>query len=255
MNEVGVGSRRHCEALIADGRVAVNGQPVVALPAWVDPSADRITVDDRPISRPRRGRMLYLMVYKPRGVICTNHDPEGRRRIIDLVPQDAHLFCVGRLDAESNGLVLLTNDGELANQLTHPRYEVPKTYRVTVRGSVDDEAIERLQRGLFLADRSGGAVKTKTSSVRLLRRDRERSRLEITLREGRNREIRRMLARFGYPVKRLTRIAIGSVRLKGLASGQWRELTRAELGALRAGDRITKASKPRGRKPVSGARD
>ena len=247
LNEAGIGSRRQCEAFIEDGRVAVNGQIVTTLPAWTDPKTDRITFDEQPIRRPSRAASLYLMVYKPRGVICTNRDPEGRRRIIDLVPHPAHLFCVGRLDSESNGLVLLTNDGDLANQLTHPRYEVPKTYRVTVKGLVDDQAIARIQRGLILADKSGRVAKAHASAVRLMRRDRDRSRLQITLREGRNREIRRMLARLGFPVKRLTRIAIGKVRLKGLASGEWRELTRAELTTLREAAGLKPKSRKRPR--------
>ncbi len=235
MAHAGVGSRRTCEQMIAEGRVSVNGRPIGErdLPVWVDSFADHIRVDGRQIARPRRRTFTYLMVNKPRSVICTNDDPEGRRRIVDLVPHNERLFCVGRLDADSTGLVLLTNDGELTQRLTHPRNQVPKTYRVTIKGLLDGQAIEKLRRGIVLADKSGKTARAQASRVKLLERDADRTRLEITLREGRNREIRRMLARLGHPVKRLRRIAIGPVQMKGVASGEWRKLTRPELGGLR----------------------
>ncbi|NBC11090.1 MAG: pseudouridine synthase [Planctomycetes bacterium] len=235
MSRAGVGSRRACEQMIAEGRVSVNGVDIGPddMPVWVDTHRDPVRVDGRQIARPRRRTFTYLMVNKPRRVICTNDDPQGRRRIVDLVPQDERLFCVGRLDADSSGLVLLTNDGELAERLTHPRREVAKTYRVTIKGSLDGAAIEKLRRGVVLADRAGQTARARASGVRLLERDADRTRLEITLREGRNREIRRMLARLGHPVKRLRRIAIGPVPLKGVASGAWRYLTRQELRDLR----------------------
>lgn len=233
MAEAGVGSRRACEQMVEEGRVTVNGTLVTDLPAWVDPQADQIEVDGRAIARRRKPGRLYLMVNKPRNVICTNRDPEGRKRVVELVPHRERLFCVGRLDADSTGLVLLTNDGSFTEKLTHPRHEVAKTYHVTVKGELDAEAVEKLTAGIVLADRAGGAARAKASGVTVKTRDRERTVLEITLREGRNREIRRMLARLGYPVKKLRRIAIGSVKLKGVASGQWRELTRGEVAALR----------------------
>ncbi len=238
--DAGVGSRRACEQMIADGLVTVNGQTVTELPAWVNLDEDRIVVDHRVISsgggRASGGRRsrLYLMVYKPRGVISTNSDPQGRKRVIDLVPHKDRLYCVGRLDAESSGLVLLTNDGDLCNRLTHPSFGVPKTYLVTIKGRLDEDDIEKLRKGIYLAERrTGGAVKAKAANVVVKTRDVDRSVVEITLREGRNREIRRMLVRLGHPVKRLRRIAIGPVKLKGLASGHWRELTRVEVNALR----------------------
>jgi len=235
MSRAGVGSRRACETMIAEGRVSVNGVDIRPddMPVWVDPQRDHVAVDGRTIARPRRRTFTYLMVNKPRRVICTNDDPEGRRRIVDLVPQSERLHCVGRLDSDSTGLVLLTNDGELTERLTHPRNQVPKTYRVTIKGSLDGEAIEKLRRGIVLADKAGQTARTHASGVRLMERDADRTRLEITLREGRNREIRRMLARLGHPVKRLRRIAIGPVQLKGVASGSWRYLTRQELRDLR----------------------
>jgi len=234
MAEAGVGSRRKCEELIEQKLVTVNGHLVRDLPVWVDPAVDKIEVAGKPVARKRRqGGNLYLMVNKPRGVICTNKDELSRKRIIDLVPHHERLHCVGRLDAESTGLVLLTNDGELTQQLTHPSHGVPKTYRVTIKGRLETEEVERLTEGIFLADRSGRRGKARATNVRLVDRHVDRSRLEITLREGRNREIRRMLARLGHKVTKLRRTAIGGVRLKGVASGQWRALTRAEVNLLR----------------------
>ena len=145
MAQAGVGSRRACEKLIEAGRVSVNGSVIQRMPVWVDPAGDRVEVDGRPIRGRRSSAKTYLLVHKPRGIICTNADPQGRRRIIDLVPPTVRLFCVGRLDAESTGLVLLTDDGELANRLTHPRYGVSKRYQVSVRGRLDDQQLEKLR--------------------------------------------------------------------------------------------------------------
>ena len=232
--EAGVASRRACEEMIEDGHVTVNGEVVDCLPAWVDPEQDRITVGDRVIGRTRRN--IYVMLFKPRGTVSTNRDPEGRRRAIDLVnhPDKPRLFPVGRLDAESSGLLLLTNDGELANRLTHPRYGVHKGYEVTVGGRLDQEDIARLEQGIFLTgrDRRGGR-RTNRSRLSIIKRDRDRTLLFMDLREGRNRQIRRMLATLGYPVKKLRRVRMGPLALKGLAPGEWRELSRGELTALR----------------------
>jgi pseudouridine synthase len=235
MADAGVGSRRACEKMIEEAMVSVNGKIVTDLPIFVDPQTDRIEVSGRPVARPGRGpRRVYLMVNKPRNVICTNRDPQGRSRVVDLVPHTERLFCVGRLDGDSTGLVLLTNDGELCERLTHPRYEIPKTYRVTVRGKLEPEDVAKLQRGIFLADRrKGGKMRAQAERVQQLKTDRDRTELEITLREGKNREIRRMLVRLGHPVKKLRRIALGPLKLKGVASGQWRALTQAEVRSLR----------------------
>ncbi len=231
--EAGVASRRACDELIDELRVSVNGWTVTEMPVWVDPGADRVEVDGRPIGRKRRGH-TYLMLNKPRNYICTNSDPEGRRRVFDLVPHTQRLFCVGRLDYDSTGLVLLTDDGALTQKLTHPSGEVPKTYRVTIKGRLEEQDIEQMKRGIYLGDRvRGGAVKARVERVKLIDRHHDRSRVEITLREGRNREIRRLLARLGHPVKKLVRTAVGPVKLKGVASGEWRELTRTELASLR----------------------
>ncbi|NBC10471.1 MAG: pseudouridine synthase [Planctomycetes bacterium] len=248
MAEAGVASRRECEAMITEGRVTVNGKTVAALPAWVDPAEDRVEVDGRPIQKKTRKSLtggahkpVYLLVNKPRNVISTSDDPEGRPTVLDLVdmPMKQRLFAVGRLDADSTGLLLLTNDGELANRLTHPRYEVTKRYRVVVRGRIEEGDLARLRKGLLLAHDRGGKVKRAAmESVRIVKRQTDRTQgdktlLEITLAEGQNREIRRLLARVGLKVRRLERTAIGPLKLKGLARGQWRRLDAKELGMLR----------------------
>jgi len=235
--EAGVGSRRRCEELIESGAVAVNDRVVDTLPAWVDPQRDRLTVDGAPV----RGaeRRVYVMLNKPRRTVTSLDDPEGRRDIADLVdhPASARLFPVGRLDYDTTGLLLLTNDGELANRLTHPRYGVDKTYRAVVKGCLDDDALATLRRGVYLArrrqGRTVGAERAAPADVRLVRRERDRTILDITLTEGRNRQVRRMLAHLDRPVRKLKRIRMGPLNLKGLRTGEWRELTRDELRELR----------------------
>jgi len=238
MADAGVGSRRTCEELVESGQVEVNGRLITDLPAWVDPSQDSIKVAGRSLPKPERA--VYVMLNKPKGFVSTLEDPEGRRTVADLVrhPSGARLYPVGRLDYDSTGLLLMTNDGELANRLTHPRYEVHKTYRATVKGSVEDEAIERLEEGIFLAERkeggTSGASRAAHVGLRIVHRERSKTILEITLAEGRNRQVRRMLAKVSHPVRRLMRIGMGPLNLKGLALGEWRELTRDELRAIRA---------------------
>ena len=238
--DAGLASRRASEELIRLGRVRVNGDVVRELPCFVDPDTDRIEVDHKPVPKPERH--VYILLNKPARVLSTVLDEPGadRRTVIDLVdhPSRARLFPVGRLDYDTTGLVLLTNDGELANRLTHPRYAVHKTYRAVVKGRLEDEDAAKLEHGIYLAERKAGrtdgAARTARVSIKIARRDRDRTTLEIELREGRNRQVRRMLAKVGCPVKKLERVAMGPLRLKGLARGEWRELTRTELGALRA---------------------
>tara|TARA_R110000782_G_scaffold30348_1_gene75487 strand:+ start:3268 stop:4665 length:1398 start_codon:yes stop_codon:yes gene_type:complete len=237
--DAGVGSRRACEELILAGEVEVNGVLVTALPAWVDPEEDRIVVEGRPIPRPER--KLYVLLNKPVRTLSTAKDEPGadRRTVTDLVdhPGAARLFPVGRLDYDTVGLILLTNDGELANRLTHPRYGVPKTYKVLVKGVLGQEAVAELEQGIYLAERKAGhtvgGVRTARVEITVLQQSREGTTLEMTLREGRNRQVRRMLAAVGYPVRKLERIGMGPIRLKGVARGAWRELTRDEVWALR----------------------
>jgi pseudouridine synthase len=256
MADAGVASRRECERIVEEGLVTVNGKRVARLPAFVDALHDDIRVSGRKIKRPRRN--IYVMLFKPRGFVCTARDPEGRKTAVDLVkhPTAERLFTVGRLDLESSGLLLLTDDGELANILTHPKYEIHKGYDVTVRGRVEPEAVEKLRRGVYLAERDGTASRTRESSVVVLRRERDRTRMHIELREGRNRQIRRLCERIGHPVKKLRRTRLGPLRLKGLAVGEWRELTSGELASLKRAARkaSTKAAKAPPRKKRRSAR-
>src|SRR5262245_48829986 len=202
----GVGSRRHCETLISSGRVAIDGRTVRELGTKVDPDKQRVAVDGEPV---RLERAVYWLVNKPRRYLCTNRDPAGRPLAIDLVPQvNQRVYTVGRLDEDSEGLLLLTNDGDLANRLMHPRFGVEKTYQVQVAGSPTAEDLRQLLKGVWL---SAGHVRAK--KVKRERKQGESTWLRIMLDEGKNREIRRMLARLGHKVLRLRRIALGPVRL------------------------------------------
>src|SRR5262249_32904681 len=231
----GVGSRRHCDELIAAGRVSVDGQTVRELGAKVEPTQD-IRVDDQPIRIEAR---VYWLVNKPRGVLCTNYDPAGPPPAIDLVPKvHQRVYTVGRLDEDSEGLLLLTNDGDLANRLMHPRFGVEKTYLVQVAGMPTYEDLGRLLKGVWLSD---GHVRARR--VKRLRKQGESTWLEIVLSEGKNREVRRMLAKLGHKVMRLKRLAIGPVRLGHLRSGKARRLAPKELAGLRhAAERRKSAS-------------
>ncbi|MBX9792012.1 MAG: rRNA pseudouridine synthase [Pirellulales bacterium] len=227
----GVGSRRRCEELIVDGRVEIDRQVVTQLGTRVDPGVQEIRVDGAVLPRARR---VYYVVNKPVGVISTNYDPAGRTRVIDLVHAGGQrVYTVGRLDRNSEGLILVTNDGELANRLMHPRYGVEKTYLVRVAGAPSDEVLEQLTSGVRLAEGNARAERVTLRSAR-----RQSTQLEIVLREGRNREVRRILARVGHKVLELKRIALGPLRLKDLEPGEVRQLTTAELRDLRRAARL-----------------
>jgi 23S rRNA pseudouridine2605 synthase len=255
--DAGVASRRDCELAVRAGRVRVNGRIIRELPCWVRPDNDLVEWDDNIIDIGRRGRVdqsyLYFAVNKPKGVISTARDPQGRPHVVSMVtaalPRGQRVYPVGRLDADSTGLMLLTNDGELAHRLSHPRHEIEKGYRVTVEGTLDAEVIATLKRGMYLADpaaiahskggkRSGGAKRAAMESLRVLRSTKDRrsgglSLLSVTLKEGQNREIRRLLARVGLKVRKLERVSIGPLQLKGLKTGTFRALTPSEVAALR----------------------
>lgn len=221
----GFGSRRQCEELILEGRVEVDGQTVDKLGTTVDPSHAKIFVDGTPL---KPHRLVYFIVNKPVGVVTTNADPQGRPRVIDLVPPDERVFPVGRLDRASEGLILLTNDGDLAQRLAHPRFEVPKVYRVTVAGNVTAEALREMRHGIYIAE---GLVRVEGAKV--LKAKSKSTEMEITLKEGKNREIRRILARLGHKVQTLKRIAMGPLRMGELPTGAYRKLSPEELKKLK----------------------
>lgn len=237
----GISSRRECEELIRDGRVEVDRQVITAMGARVDPARQEIRVDGIVLPSPK---LVYYVLNKPTGVVSTNRDPDGRPRVIDLLPSDQRLFPVGRLDRNSEGLILVTNDGELANQLTHPKYGVEKTYAARVAGDMSQETLQSLRRGIRLAE---GLA--RVTSVRVKRRHKQSTDLEIVLREGRNREIRRILARVGHKVLKLTRIAMGSLKLGDLPSGAYRILTPHELRSLRQSVQPERAEQQSGGQP------
>lgn len=216
--------------MVEEGRVTVNGQRLDGLPAWVNPETDDIRVDGQRLKRPERH--VYVMLFKPKSVLSTNSDPEGRTLAIHLVehPSKARLFPVGRLDIDSSGLLLLTNDGELANRLTHPRFQMHKGYEVTVGGKVTDENLRELERVVFGAARG---QKAAGGQLTVLKRDAQKSVLYMEVRESANNQLRRMLANVGYPVKKLRRVALGPLKLRGLQIGEWRDLTPQELRQLR----------------------
>lgn len=221
----GIDSRRKCEELILSGAVCVNRKVVDKLPVFVDPDKDIITVNGKKVSAARK---VHFLLNKPKGVICTNYDPQGRKRAIDIVSSRERIFCVGRLDIDTTGLIIVTNDSELANKLTHPRYSVSKTYVAHVMGRIGAEQVEKLKKGVWLAE-----GKTAGSSVKILRRGREESLVEITIRQGLNRQVRRMLAKVGLKVVSLKRTKIGRLRVTGLGVGKYRKLSGAEVVYLR----------------------
>jgi 23S rRNA pseudouridine2605 synthase len=228
LSQAGVASRRAAEKLIADGRVTVNGKTILTMGVKVDPGKDEIRVDGRRIkgvSQPR-----YLLLYKPAGYVTTRSDPQRRRTVLDLLTGvREYVYPVGRLDYDTEGLLLLTNDGELAARLTHPRHGVARTYEARVAGMPDREAIERLRNGIPL-----DGHRTLPADVVLLnqgRRDRDGV-LRLTIREGRNRQVRRMCEAVGHPVQHLKRTRFGTLADRRLKPGEWRELAPREVEAL-----------------------
>jgi 23S rRNA pseudouridine2605 synthase len=222
----GVGSRRFCDTLIAAGRVKVDGVLVRDLGLRVNPATHQVSVDDHPV---RAEKLVYWVVNKPVGHLCTNSDPGGRPRAVDLLPHvEQRVYTVGRLDEGSEGLLLMTNDGDLAMPLMHPRYGVPKTYLVQVAGRPTADDLKKLLEGVWLSE-----GKVKARSVRRMKSQGASTWLHVVLTEGKNREIRRMLAKLGHKVMRLRRIAIGPVSLDKLPRGKARRATEAEVADLR----------------------
>ncbi len=226
----GVASRRRSDELILGGKVLVDGDIVTELGTKIDPRTQVVDVDGVLLKSDPRERRYYIL-HKPAGVVCTNEIRETRPRAIDLItdPKKGRIFTVGRLDEESKGLLLLTSDGEFAERIAHPRFGVPKTYLVRVPGQITDDAVQKIREGVYLAEgRTAGA------RVIVKRRTANGSTLEVTIQEGRNREVRRIFVRVGYKVTSLTRTQIGPLGIRGLREGKWRALSREEVEALLA---------------------
>lgn len=222
-------SRRAAEKLIAEGRVRVNGHPV-GLGDKMDPNVDKVSIDGKSVRIVRKRQYVYIMLHKPRGFLTTRSDEHGRKTVMDLVQGvDAHLRPVGRLDKDSEGLLLMTDDGAFINLLTHPSGGVGKLYRVTVHPRATEEQVIQMSSGVVMDD----GVKTQPCVIHVVTDEPERTVMEITLYEGRNRQIRRMCAAVGLEVVRLKRSAEGPVKLGMLQPGEWRELKRSEVNALR----------------------
>lgn len=239
----GLGSRRRCEEYIVGGRVAIDGKTARDLGIRVDPRTQEVRVDGELV---RREPLRYFVLHKPRGVVCTNSDPAGRPRAIDLVPAGRlRLFTVGRLDENSEGLILVTNDGDLAHRLAHPRFHVPRTYSIQVAGRPTSETFDELKRGLYF--REG---RFHVEWIRRTATKGNSTLLEVTLSHGQNREIRRLFARVGHKVMRLRRVRFGPLKLARLAEGKFRPLTTAELQELRGKEpsRRRRRPMPRGKR-------
>jgi len=223
--EAGVASRRAGEQLMVAGRVEVNGQQVAELGARIDPVHDRVTVDGKPV---RARRRLYVALNKPRGLVCSRQDELGRKTVYGLLPREwSHLHTVGRLDYNSEGLIFLTNDGELSLRLTHPRYGVLKKYVATVEGRVAEETLGQFTRGVWHQ-----GEQLKAEKARLISARQGQSVVELELAQGKNREVRRLFESQGLTVKRLQRVQIGKIRLGELRLGKWRTLTEPEIKSL-----------------------
>ena len=223
--EAGLGSRRHCETLITAGQVTVNGQPATTLGTKIEPATDRVSVAGKPV---RIERKVYVALNKPAGYLCTSHDTEGRRTVLELLPGDLpRIYTVGRLDYDTEGLLFLTNDGTFSLRLTHPRYKMPKTYRVEVAGELTAEETTQLLHGVH----SDGET-LRAAKIFDVHPAGDTTRLHVELREGKKRQVRRMLAAVGHPVRKLTRVSVGKITLGNLKLGQWRYLSDEEVRQL-----------------------
>jgi pseudouridine synthase len=237
----GVASRRKSEDLIRQGRVQVNGQVVTELGTRVDPALDQVHVDGQLVEAEP---LVYIAVHKPKGILSILDDPVGRPDLRSIVDLNTRIFPVGRLDADSEGLLLLTNDGNLAHQLTHPRFEHSKEYHVLVHGQPGPNSLQAWRNGIMLED-----GRTARAQVDVLQQERDTTWLRVVLTEGRKRQIRRVAAVLGHPVLELIRVRLGSLRLGTLPPGQWRYLTNHEIQALKQGHRQPKrSSRGRGRR-------
>ncbi|MEX2264514.1 MAG: pseudouridine synthase [Bryobacteraceae bacterium] len=224
ISKAGIGSRTEARRWIADGKIAVNGRTVKDPDRWVDLERDRVTMDGKPV---RPGRKIYLLLYKPKGYITTYKDPQGRPTVYDLIDTGEWVFPVGRLDLDTSGLLILTNDAQFAERLANPEYKAPKTYQVKASTRLTDDQLDALRRGVDLSDGP-----TRPARVTRLRDSEKYTFLEMTITEGRNRQVRRMVEAVGSKVLKLVRTAIGPVRIGDLPIGKTRPLTKPEIQAL-----------------------
>ena len=229
----GIASRRHAEELIAAGRVQVNGVTVATQGTRINPDTDIVLLDRKPVRTP--SKHVYLLLNKPIGYVSTAHDPQGRPTVLDLLPAELRalrVYPVGRLDIDTSGLLLLTNDGDFALHLTHPRYSIQKHYQALVQGCPSESSLIALRSGVTIAEDKGRSHKTVPAQVSLLRKAGTDYWLSLTIHEGRKRQVRRMLAAVGYPVLELSRVGIGPLALGDMPVGKWRHLTNEEVKSL-----------------------
>ncbi|MGG4344602.1 pseudouridine synthase [Paenibacillus lautus] len=239
MAQAGVASRRKCEELILEGKVQVNGETVTELGTKADPAQDIITVSGKPIKNEKK---VYIMLNKPKGVITSASDPEGRKIVSDYLKGiKERVYPIGRLDYDTEGLLLLTNDGEFANLLSHPKYHVPKTYLATVKGVPHGTELDKLRQGIMLEDGMTSPAEVEYKDVDP---DNKQSVISITIHEGRNRQVRRMFEAISHPVTRLKRISYGDLLLQNLKRGLYRHLTADEINQLL---QMAKSAKPGGK--------
>jgi 23S rRNA pseudouridine2605 synthase len=254
LSQAGVASRRLAEELIVQGRVQVNGVTVTALGTKADPNTDEIKVDDRRIQAQKHKR--YILLHKPRGYMTTRSDPEGRPTVLDLLRGvREYIYPVGRLDYDSEGLLLLTNDGELAARLTHPRHEIDKVYEARVRGVPDEHVIARLEKGVTIDGHRTAPAKVRVlDPPKKFQSDSDQTRVELAIHEGRQRQVRQMFDAVGHPVVRLKRVRIGPISDPDMPPGHWRELTPQEVARLQRATGLAAAGptggRPTGRRPT-----
>ncbi len=225
LSNSGVASRRKCDEIIASGKVTVNGKVVTEIGSQINEKKDKVMVEGKAVCLP--SSFVYIKLNKPKGYACTASDEKGRKTIYDLVDCEERLFSIGRLDYNTEGLIILTNDGDFANKVSHPRYDVEKEYRVTIEGKIKESELAVLRKGVVV-----DSQKMPPAKVKLLSQDENVSKISVVINEGQNRQVRRMFEAIGREIKLLKRVRIGSVRLGGLSRGQWRDLTEDELNLL-----------------------